>query len=28
VILNLYFNGVKSQAEAEAEAAASSHGSE
>ncbi|MCA0422835.1 MAG: purine permease [Proteobacteria bacterium] len=28
VLLNLYFNGVKSQAEAEADAAASSHGSE
>lgn len=28
VVLNLYFNGVKTQAEAETEAAASSHGSE
>lgn len=28
VLLNLYFNGVKSQAEAEADAAASSHGTE
>ena len=28
VLLNIYFNGVKSQSEAEAEAAASSHGSE
>ena len=28
VLLNIYFNGVKSQAQAEADAAASSHGSE
>ncbi|HRJ70173.1 MAG TPA: nucleobase:cation symporter-2 family protein [Beijerinckiaceae bacterium] len=28
VVLNLYFNGVKSQADAEADAAASSHGTE
>ena len=28
VVLNIYFNGVKSQAEAEADAAASSHGTE